>query len=121
MSDLQGLFKRVEEADVLFTSHICSVHDRSIAGDTPLHIVSVWGDVDAIKCLIDNCADINAKGENLYTPLIYAASQGHLLAVKYLVECGSKYSVCDGGWSAKEMADLHSYNEISDFLYVNGF
>src|SRR5262249_18977412 len=44
------------------------------------------GDVAAVKALIANGADVNAKTAYGVTPLLHAASQGHTEVVKLLLE-----------------------------------
>ena len=55
---------------------------------------SLWeaaraGDVARITTALDKGADVNAKSRYDVTPLIFAASSGHLAAVKLLVERGA--------------------------------
>ena len=59
-------------------------------GRTPLMLASRTGNVEAMKALLDNGANPNAK-ETLRgtTPLMWAADEGHEAAIKLLVERGA--------------------------------
>jgi len=80
-------------------------------GDTPL-IVSIRGiydpeakDTGLMKLLISNGADVNAKGNAGYTPLIAAVQLGNLTAAKLLLASGAKPNLRNiNGTSALEMA-----------------
>ncbi|NIN34750.1 MAG: ankyrin repeat domain-containing protein, partial [Gammaproteobacteria bacterium] len=42
----------------------------------PIHVAAAWGDCEAISILVDAGADINARGERGFTPLMEAVVQG---------------------------------------------
>jgi len=65
-----------------------NVRDRAF-GDTPLHVVAIWGDVDAAKILIEAGATIDVPGEHGCTALHEAAMQGHAEVVKLLLSKGA--------------------------------
>ncbi|WP_018607825.1 ankyrin repeat domain-containing protein [Uliginosibacterium gangwonense] len=90
MSKLEQVFSRIESVPDFSGHQITSVAYRNGWGDSPLHIVSVWGDCEAIKILLDAGADINAQGESGFTPLHYAAEQNHPAAVELLLTMGAK-------------------------------
>jgi ankyrin repeat protein len=54
-----------------------------------------------VKRLLDGGADVNARGEDGYTPLHGATCWGHLDVVKFLVDRGadisSRRNMSDGG------------------------
>ena len=105
MISLADLFKKVESVPD-FSGHVIdSVNYRNGYGDTPLHIVSVWGDTEAITLLVGNGADINAKGEAGYTPLHFAAEQNRPEAIKLLLSLGAAQITNDDGELAIELAE----------------
>ncbi|HBO3793597.1 TPA: ankyrin repeat domain-containing protein [Pseudomonas aeruginosa] len=67
-----------------FEHQIDSVHYRNGWGDSPLHVVSCWGDCEAIRVLVTAGADINLPGETGFTPLHCAVEQDHSGAVALL-------------------------------------
>lgn len=58
-------------------------------GETMLHVVAVWGDVDAARVLIDEGADIDVPGEHGCTPLHEATMQGHASVATFLLSRGA--------------------------------
>jgi ankyrin repeat protein len=54
--------------------------------DTPLHVASMYGQVDIMRWLLDHGADANARCDYRYTPLTHAAFSRHLEAVEVLLK-----------------------------------
>lgn len=71
----------------------CAVDDVNchgrLWGDTPLHVVVVWGDVEAARALVNAGADVNARGEDGYTPLHEAVSFENIELVRLLLDAGA--------------------------------
>lgn len=101
---IQEIFRRIEKVPDFFDQKIDSVHYRNQFGDSPLHIVSCWGDIKAIEALVNAGADINSKGESGFTPLHCAAEQNHPEAILKLIELGASDLLDDAGESALELA-----------------
>lgn len=78
MRSIESIFREIEGVPDFATHNITSVHYRDGCGDTPLHIVSYWGDCEAISMLLDAGADINAIGETGFTSLELAISLGNI-------------------------------------------
>ena len=58
--------------------------------DTPLHVATRVGNIEAIKCLIEHGADVNTKGEwTGDTPLICAAQMGSKEIIQCLIKHGA--------------------------------
>ena len=65
------------------------------------------GDVDDIRCALENGASIHAKNGYGWTALHFAAYHCHTLAVKYLCSQGASiYKRGDGGWNVLQAAAL---------------
>src|SRR3989304_760782 len=56
---------------------------------TPLHIAAARGDINAVKALLEQRADVNKRDKNSSTPLHEAASKGHANIVRLLIEKGA--------------------------------
>ena len=83
------------------------------------------GDLEGVKFLIENGADVNAKGCCDYTPLHEAAEKGHLEVVKYLISKGADVNakstgVFTSGYTPLHMAAGGGYLEVVKYLVSNG-
>jgi len=58
-------------------------------GDTPLIISCKKGNLNIVKLLVDNGADINKKNKYGDTPLTISCEKGNFDIIKYLVEKGA--------------------------------
>ncbi|WP_313465097.1 ankyrin repeat domain-containing protein [Pseudomonas nitroreducens] len=104
MRSLEDIFSEIATVPDFFEHRIDSVHYRNGYGDTPLHIVSCWGDCEAIKVLVAAGADIDAPGEHGFTPLHCAVEQDHPEAVALLLELGAKLNPDADGLTPAEIA-----------------
>lgn len=91
---LQHLLADIHEDDVLARdldsplSEFDPLTYESTCGDNCLHI-AVWrSDLEAIKLLVKGRVDINAEGDNGYTPLDCALTKNSGDIVSYLIEHG---------------------------------
>ena len=64
-------------------------------GFTPLHSISLKGDVNCAKLLIENGANVNAKDNDGQTPLMNAAKQGNVEFLQLLIEKNANLEVTD--------------------------
>ncbi|XP_028398575.1 transient receptor potential cation channel subfamily A member 1-like [Dendronephthya gigantea] len=63
---------------------------------TPLHLASVYSrDKKLIQLLLENGADVNARDDRRWTPLLYVAAAGCPCCTKILVENGAKLNEWD--------------------------
>lgn len=93
------------------------VDTKSLFGDYPINIAATRGFINEVSILLDNGADVNAKGEHGYTPLHDAVEQGHLDIVKFLVGHGANITIRNtDGDTPIELAKLLGENEIHRFL-----
>src|SRR6185436_3379861 len=59
-------------------------------GTTPLMVAAASGEVDAVRVLVDNGADVNAKdGVREQTPLMYAAASNRPAVIELLASKGA--------------------------------
>jgi len=62
-------------------------------GNTPLQVAAVRGDLDAIKILVEEGANLNSQGEHGYTPLHEAVEQNKPATVRLLLELGADATI----------------------------
>jgi len=117
MNEIESLFQKIESVPDFMGHKIDSVMYQNGYGDTPLHIVSSWGDCDSIKILLKSGADINAQGETGFTPLHCACEQNQPKAIELLVSFGAKIKKDGNGLSPKELAE--SLNNIEPLVFLS--
>lgn len=119
MMSIEEIFRKIERVPDYAGRKIHSVHDKNGYGDTPLHIVSYWGDVEAIQILFDAGANLNEKGESGYTPLHCAAEQNRPDAIVKLIELGSVNLVDDNGDTPLSLAQSLGNTEVINVLQAH--
>lgn len=93
------------------------LHDRGVEGDSLLHVACGWGDLRAVRLLVDVGVEIDARDEMDCTPLHVAVSGRYLDIVEHLVRCGAAPNVKDAfGYSPLEWALQMGYSEVADVL-----
>lgn len=101
---------------VLFPSEeapMMGLHDRGPEGDSLLHLASTWGDVRAVRLLVEAGCAIESKGEMDETPLHNAVSARRLEVVRFLISRGADPNAKDAfGYSPREWAAKMGYSEI---------
>lgn len=70
-----------------------SINDTNALGDNALHCACVWGDLEAVKLLVENGIEINQPGEFGFRPLNIAHDFGFREIADYLVAKGADTSV----------------------------
>ncbi|MCH7729032.1 MAG: ankyrin repeat domain-containing protein [Planctomycetes bacterium] len=61
--------------------------------DQALHNAAWDGELDAVKRLLRDGADVNAKGQTGNTPLYVAAWHGHIEVVEFLIKEGAEVNL----------------------------
>lgn len=74
---------------------VCPVDLRNSKGQTPLHLAVARGSLPLIKLLLDRGADIEAKDQFQYSPLLTTVQNRHLLAFLCLVQRGASLDTLD--------------------------
>ena len=68
----------------------------AVATAAPLHDASSEGNIPEVKRLLKAGADVNAKDEYGYMPLLFAISNGHVEVVKVLLSAGADVNARHG-------------------------
>lgn len=87
-----------------------------------IHDAALEGNLDRVKELVEQGADVNAKNENGDAVMIYAAYKYRWDVVKYLVEQGADVNAkTDKGLSVLHSAALRNKSETIEYLasYAN--
>jgi uncharacterized protein len=83
------------------------------SGMTPLHWAAVNGHIEIARLLLQNGAEVNAKGYNGSTPLQFAAEEDNVDILHLLVENGANLEAQnDHGWRALHFATYYGHLHI---------
>jgi ankyrin repeat protein len=79
------------------------------------------GDVQEVRSLIEEGADVNARDEDDFTPLHVAAEYGHTDVAALLIEWGADVNAQDDmGWTPLHKAAIWSRTEAAAVLLERG-
>ena len=93
----------------------------SLFGPKKLHIAAQEGDVQKMRKLINNGADVNAVGPQKATPLFFTANTGSVEAARLLLNNGAdiNFAIPEGG-TALHSALLKGHADLALFLIDKG-
>ena len=94
---------------------VIGVDERDHYDNTPLMDAAENGQLDVVKYLVDNGANVNTIDKAYRTPLMLAAEKGHLDVVKYLVDKGAM-----NAQNCAELAAKNGYLDVVEFLVTKG-
>ncbi|KAJ3071112.1 hypothetical protein HDU98_005824 [Podochytrium sp. JEL0797] len=91
-------------------------------GLSPLHLAARAGHADLLSLLIKHGGDVDMVDIfQSWTPLFYAASEGHIESVKLLLAAGCSKTVKDEtDWNAWTYALYHGHMEVAKLLEIVG-
>lgn len=73
--------------------------------------------LDVVRVLLANKADVNITADNGYTPLMIAAHNGNVEIVELLLENGADHTLKNGkGCTAHDLASKNNHNHICETL-----
>ena len=78
-----------DRVNAMLRDNSALVEERYARGDTALHHACRNGDLEIVKQLVSNRADVNAVADQGHFPLYCAAGHGHVETTRYLVEEGA--------------------------------
>ena len=88
---------------------------------TPLHNAAYRGDINAVKTLIEQGADVNAREHPGVTPLHTAAGEGHANVVTLLIEKGADVNAKSRrGYTPLMFAAMYGHADVAKFLIDRG-
>ena len=85
-ADIEG------RGDIKYKHFTNKFRHLSFSGCQPLFVAAVYGNIEILRCLLENGADINAVthlDQNYYTPLMMAINYNHSDAVTFLIDQGA--------------------------------
>ena len=79
------------------------------------------GDLERVRVLVEEGAELEKDCGDGWTPLIIASYNGHLEVVRYLLEQGAdRDKVANGGWTSLHLAAYQGHLETAKLLMVYG-
>lgn len=94
------------------------VDDRNAAGRTRLHEACMLGDIQHAKDLRELGADIDARDEDGFTPLMCSVMANNIGVVEWLLSSGANSRLCSySGITPLRAARLKKYEDIASLLY----
>ncbi|MDC0065849.1 ankyrin repeat domain-containing protein [Verrucomicrobia bacterium] len=91
------------------------------APDISIHDAALIGNIEAVKQHLAAGTDVNAKDEEEWTPLLYAASEGHKEIVELLITEGADVNAKDvDEWTPLHWAVNQGHKETAELLLAKG-
>ena len=88
---------------------------------TPLHLAAVNGDVETIKALLEDGANVEAHDYEFDTPLASAMHEGHISAIEALIEGRADVDgPCVEQYTPLILAILEDNDDMVEFLLTKG-
>ena len=100
-----------------------SVDEKGPSSWGPIHTAASAGSVDGIKFVWERCRarDVDIRTDDGETPLLWALSNGHLEAAKYLLSLGADiHATTKKGWNAMMFAAQSGCVPVMEFLLAQG-
>jgi ankyrin repeat protein len=116
MGKLETLLQQYRR-DFWFDTPNLTIWTRSPAGTLPIHRASMVGSPEEIATLLEAGSDINAKGEDDFTPLHCAVEFDRPENVKLLLLHGASPTVRNrDGHTPRDLADLLDHKNCLEIL-----
>lgn len=96
MKTVEQVFELCEKTGSWYGIKIENFNQRNVLGDTVLHTVCSWGNLEPVKLLVAAGADVNAKGDHESTPLFNAITGKNPDVVSFLIGVGADPKIVNG-------------------------
>jgi ankyrin repeat protein len=111
----------LDKEEMKKTKEAIQTNTSNAEGQTQLHIATNQGDIDTVKALIANGANINAVTNFWHTPLHYAVNRSGFEIVKILLENGAKVNALSNfDYAPLHYAANHGRIKIAELLIEKG-
>ena len=112
--ELRDILLKCESTEQ-FDAPLQDVNQKNCFGDTPLHMVVHWGEVENARRLIVAGADLNVQGERGFTPLFYART---VEMARLLINSGANPRICgdEGKLAPDRYIRLLDVADVADFI-----
>jgi ankyrin repeat protein len=119
---LAAKYNRLEMVKLVHNTYGLNIDNETSDGRTLLSIACQNGFNNLIKFCLNNDADINAKDDFGYTPILYTAKYNHVNSLKILLNktSASIESKDDLGISLLSISIIYNSFDVFDFLLKNG-
>ena len=116
--DLKSLLAAIGQNAVEFLGvDLTEPNQRGIFGRAPIDVAITWGDISAVKLLLEAGAAVDVHQEFGMTPLHDAASFGHQEIVRLLLEHGASVNALnDLGQTPLDVARLGGHEAVAELL-----
>ena len=111
---IRGLLDQVASVPDYLGVEFSDINDTNAFGDSALHCVCAWGDLEAVKLLVENGINIHQKGEGGFTPLKMAHDFEYHEIVEYLIFKGADPKAIDAKFIFFPDANEKHMNNIKD-------
>ncbi|QGM98391.1 ankyrin repeat domain-containing protein [Methylocystis parvus] len=95
MASISEVLRECEKTASWYGLKITSLGQKNHLGDTPLHTVCTWGDVDAVKTLVEGGAKVNELGDMDGVPLFNAVIGRNADVVRLLLDNGADVKIAN--------------------------
>lgn len=116
IGELEHIFEKLRGTADFTNADFSDVNACSTDGDNALHCVARWGDVSAVKALIEAGINVNKAGDLGYTPLHVACMGGNIAMVRLLVKSGADLFAFSEGETPFSAARLAGHDDVCDVL-----
>ncbi len=111
---VRELLDEVESVPDFTGVKLRDLNDTNSFGDNALHCVCVWGNIEAVKLLVENGINLEQRGEGGLTPVKVADDFGHKEIVAYLISKGANPEALDTEFQYDSEANSRHLDKLRD-------